>query len=156
LNEILAKHFSAALNEVGSLFYTKESFTNLSPIYGSTYPDYQGGVGTTLEVGATSGVAIETAAGIRTFSQNVRDNFLISIAGFRASTGDKATLLSSQRNSFRGAIQQAKHQPNTHIVFGSKTDKRLHSLFIEHLLRHQVEVYELARAVSQDGKQFEP
>lgn len=156
LNEILAKHFSAALNEVGSLFYTKESFTNLSPIYGSTYPDYQGGVGTTLEVGATSGVAIETAAGIRTFSQNVRDNFLISIAGFRAATDDKETFLNYQRDFFRSAIEQAKQQPNTHIVFGSKTDKSLNSLFIEHLLRHQVEVYELDRAFSQDGKEFEP
>lgn len=156
LNEILATHFSAALNSVGSLYYTKESFTNLSPIYGSTYPDYQGGVGTTLEVGSTSGVAIETAAGVRSFSQNVRDNFLISIAGFRAATDDKETFLNYQREFFKSAIEQAKGLPNTHIVFGSKTDKSLNSLFIQHLLRHHIEVYELDASYSQDGKQFEP
>lgn len=156
LNEILAKHFAAALNEVGSLYYTKESFTNLSPIYGSTYPDYQGGVGTTLEVGSTSGVAIETAAGVRTFSQNVRDNFLISIAGFRAATDDKETFLNYQREFFRSAIEQAKQLPYTHIVFGSKTDKSLNGLFIQHLLRHHIEVYELDDAFTQDGKEFEP
>lgn len=156
LNEILAQHFAKALNEVGSLYYTKESFTNLSPIYGSTYPDYQGGVGTTLEVGSTSGVAIETAVGVRTFSQNVRDNFLISIAGFRAATDDKETFLNYQREFFKSAIEQAKQLPSTHIVFGSKTDKSLNSLFIAHLLRHNIEVFELDAAYTQDGKQFEP
>ncbi len=156
LNDILAKHFSAALNSIGSLYYTKESFTNLSPIYGSTYPDYQGGVGTTLEVGSTSGVLIETAAGLRTFAQNLRDNFLISIAAVRAATDEKETFLKHQQEFFRSALTQADKLATKAIVFGSQTDKSLNSLFIEHLLRHHIDVYELPVSFSQDGKTFEP
>jgi hypothetical protein len=156
LNGILAKHFSAALNSIGSLFYTKESFTNLSPIYGSTYPDYQGGVGTTLEIGSTSGVVIETAAGLRTFSRNLRDNFLTSIAAVRAATDEKETFLKYQKDFFKSALSQADKLPAKHIVFGSVEDRSLNSLFVNHLLQHQIEVYELASSFSQDGKRFEP
>jgi hypothetical protein len=156
LNNILAKHFSAALNSIGSLYYTKESFTNLSPIYGSTYPDYQGGVGTTLEVGSTSGVVIETVAGLRTFSKNLRDNFLTSIAAVRAATDEKATFLNYQKDFFKSALSQADKLAVKHIVFGSKDDRSLNNLFVNHLLQHQIDVYELAASFSQDGKTFEP
>jgi hypothetical protein len=156
LNNILAKHFSAALNSIGSLYYTKESFTNLSPIYGSTYPDYQGGVGTTLEVGSTSGIVVETAAGLRTFSKNLRDNFRTSIAAVCAAADEKATFLNYQKEFFKSALAQAGKQAAKYIVFGGKDDKSLNSLFINHLLQHQINVYELADSFSQDGKTFEP
>ncbi|SEK40093.1 M14 family metallopeptidase [Parapedobacter koreensis] len=155
LNAILAKHFSASLNSIGSLYYTKESFTNLSPIYGSTYPDYQGGVGTTLEVGSTSGVVIETAAGLRPFSKNLRDNFLISIAAVRAATDEKDTFLKHQQEFFKSALTQADKLATKYIVFGSKTDKSLNNLFLEHLLQHHIDVYELTASFSQDDKTFE-
>jgi hypothetical protein len=156
LNDILAKQFSAALNGIGSLFYTKESFTNQSPIYGSTYPDYQGGVGTTLEVGSTSGVALETAAGLRTFSKNVRDNFLTSIAAVRAATEKKSVFLNYQKDFFKSALTQADKLGTKSIVFGSKEDKSLNSYFINHLLQHHINVYELTASFTQDGKKFEP
>lgn len=156
LNDILAKQFSSALNSVGSLYYTKESFTNQSPIYGSTYPDYQGGVGTTLEIGSTSGIVIETAAGLRTFSKNLKDNFLTSIAAVRAATDKKAVFLNYQKDFFKSALTQADKLDTKSIVFGSKEDKSLNSLFISHLLQHHINVYELTSPFTQDGKKFEP
>jgi len=156
LNDILAKQFSAALNSIGSLYYTKEGYTNYSPIYGSTYPDYQGGVGTTLEIGSTSGVALETAAGIRTFSKNVRDNFLTSIAAVRAATEKIPVFLNYQKDFFKSALTQADKLETKSIVFGNKKDKSLNSLFISHLLQHHINVYELTSSFTQDGKAFEP
>ncbi|MFZ4861265.1 M14 family zinc carboxypeptidase [Sphingobacterium sp. Mn56C] len=156
LTAILAKHFSAALDRIGSLYFTKESFTNLSPIYGSTYPDYQGGAGITLEVGGTSGVAVLTDAGVRTFSKNLRDNFEISIAGLRAATDEKETFLKEQRSFFESALTQADKLPYKTIVFGSKKDIGLNRAFLEHLLSHQIEVYTLPKAVTIDNKSFEP
>lgn len=156
LNDILARSFASALDAVGSLYFTKESFTNLSPIYGSTYPDYQGGVGVTLEVGSTSGVQIQTAAGIRTFAKNLRDNFLVGIAGFRAATDNKEVFLNYQKDFFKSALTHADKLSTKTIVFGSSTDKSLNNLFLDHLLRHNIEVFELQNTVSHQGKQFEP
>jgi hypothetical protein len=156
LNNILARYFSQALNSIGSLYYTKENFTNYSPVYGSTYPDFEGGVGTTLEVGSTSGVEIETEDGIRTFSQNVRDNFEVSIAAVRAAADEKKTFINHQKNFFKSALIQADKQPEKYIVFGNKEDKSLNSRFTDYLLTHRIEIYELKSAFSQDGKKFEP
>lgn len=156
LNDILARSFASALDAIGSLYFTKESFTNLSPIYGSTYPDYQGGVGVTLEVGSTSGVQIQTAAGIRTFAKNLKDNFLVGIAGFRAATDNKEVFLNYQKDFFKSALTHADKLANKTIVFGSSTDKSLNNLFLEHLLSHNIEVFELQNAVSHQGQQFEP
>jgi hypothetical protein len=156
LNNILAKYFSASLNKIGSLFYTKENFTNLSPIYGSTYPDYQGGAGTTLEIGSTSGVQLETPAGIRTFSKNLRDNFLTSIAAVRAATDERSVFLNHQKEFFKSALTQAEKLGTKYIVFGSKEDKSINNVLIDNLLQHQIQVYELTSSFSQDGKKFEP
>ncbi|MDR1343869.1 MAG: hypothetical protein LBJ39_00810 [Tannerellaceae bacterium] len=156
LNNILAKYFSAALDHIGSLYFTKQSFTNLSPIYGSTYPDYQGGVGTTLEVGSTAGIEIETDAGVRTFRKNLRDNFEISISALIAATDEKDVFLSHQADFFKSALSQAGKQADKYIVFGSKEDRNLNRLFISHLLQHKIEVYELPSSLTVDGRKFEP
>ncbi|MDR1667832.1 MAG: hypothetical protein LBS03_09120 [Bacteroidales bacterium] len=156
LNNILAKHFSQALNSIGSLYYTKEDFTNYSPIYGSTYPDFQGGVGTTLEVGSTSGILIETDAGIRTFSRNVLDNFLVSIAALRAATEEKAVFLNHQKDFFKSALTQADKQAEKYVVFGSREDRSLNSIFLHLLLQHKIEVYELTAPFTQGNRKFEP
>lgn len=155
LTAILADHFAAALNNIGSLYFTKESFTNLSPIYGSTYPDYQGGAGITLEVGSTSGVEVETEAGIRKFSRNLKENFEVSMAGLKAATEKRETFLKEQKNFFESALSQADKLPTKTIVFGDHSDDNLNRRFLEHLLNHHIEVYSLTKNVTLEGKTFE-
>lgn len=141
LTERLAQYFGKSLDSIGSFYFTKESFTNLSPIYGSTYPDYQGGVGITLEVGGTSGVSLETPFGIRTFAKNLRDNFVVGIAGFKAATDDPGLFINYQKAFFDSALKEADKLPYQAIYFGSQKDHGLNALFIEHLLAHKIEVY---------------
>lgn len=154
LHVALAKYFSKALDDIGSLYFTKEVFTNLFPIYGSTYPDYQGGAGTTLEVGTTSGVAIETDAGIRTFSRNIRDNFEVGVASVIAGLKEKEVFLSHQKEFFESALAEAEKRNEKAIVFGSEKDKNINRLFLNHLLQHNIKVYELTEDFSQDNKTF--
>jgi len=156
LNNTLAKYYSQALDQIGSLYYTKEDFDNIAPIYGSTYPDFHGGVGTTLEVGSTSGIEIETATGIRLFSQNIKDNLLTSIAAVKAAVAEKQLLLKHQKDFYSDALKLADKSPDKYIVFGDRKDKNLTNLFIQHLLEHQINVYELPHKFAQGGKEFEP
>jgi len=156
MHNLLARYFADALNNIGTLYYTKENFTNYSPIYGSTYPDFEGGIGSTLEIGSTSGVEIETDAGIRTFARNVRDNFEVSIAALRAGADDKDAFIRHQKDFFKSALTQADREAEKYIVFGSKDDLSLNRLFINLLLTHQIKVYELTAPFSQGDKRFEP
>ncbi|MCD8044928.1 MAG: M14 family metallopeptidase [Tannerellaceae bacterium] len=155
LNATLAGYYTKALDKTGSLYYTKEDFDNISPIYGSTYPDFQGGVGTTLEVGSTAGVEIETTTGIRQFSRNLRDNVQTSLAAIEAAYHEKELLLKHQEDFFAGAVALGNKQDYRYFVFGDKTDKNLTNLFLDHLLQHRIEVFELEKTYTQEGKTFE-
>jgi len=55
-NVTLAKYHAQALDSLGSLYYTREVFDNFSPVYGSTYPDFHGGVGVTVEQASSRGL----------------------------------------------------------------------------------------------------
>ena len=156
LNPILAKYYSQALDQIGSLYYTKEDFDNISPIYGSTYPDFQGGVGTTLEVGSSSGIEIETEVGIRTFSRNIKDNVVTSLVAIKAAIAEKDILFKHQKDFFTSALSLANKRADKYVVFGDKNDNNLTKLFLDHLLTHKIDVYELSGKFSQNGKDFEP
>lgn len=156
LNPLLAKYYSQALDQIGSLYYTKEDFDNISPIYGSTYPDFQGGVGTTLEVGSSSGVEIETEVGVRKFSRNIKDNVVTSLVVIKAAITEKDILLKHQKDFFTSALSLANKRADRYIVFGDKNDNNLTKLFLDHLLTHKIDVYELSNKFSQNGKDFEP
>lgn len=156
LNPLLAKYYSAALDEIGSLYFTKENFDNISPIYGSTYPDFQGGVGTTLEVGSSQGIEIETPVGVRTFARNIRDNVATSIATLKVAVEGKETLLKHQQDFFKSALALAARQEYKHIVFGDAEDLSLTQLFLDNLLRHRIKVYRLNKEFKQNGKEFKP
>ncbi len=156
LNPLLAKYYSQSLDKIGSLYYTKEDFDNISPIYGSTYPDFQGGVGTTLEVGSSAGIEIDTEVGVRKFSRNIKDNVVTSIVAIKAAVAEKDVLLKHQKDFFVSALTLANKNAEKYIVFGDKNDNSLNKLFLEHLLSHKIDVYELSSKYSQNGKEFEP
>lgn len=151
LNVILANYFGAELDKIGSLYFTKENYDNISPIYGSTYPDFQGGVGTTLEVGSSQGVEVESSLGLHRFAKNIRDNVRTSIGALKAGTDKKDVFLRHQQEFFKSAVTKGG---KGYIVFGSLDDKGATRLFLDNLLRHKIEVHQLTKDYSQGGKQF--
>ena len=151
LNVILANYFGAELDKIGSLYFTKENYDNISPIYGSTYPDFQGGVGTTLEVGSSQGVEVESSLGLHRFAKNIRDNVRTSIGALKAGTDKKDVFLRHQQEFFKSTVTKGG---KGYIVFGSQDDKGATRLFLDNLLRHKIEVHQLTKDYSQGGKQF--
>lgn len=151
LNVILADYFGAALDKIGSLYFTKENYDNISPIYGSTYPDFQGGVGTTLEVGSSQGIQVESSLGLHRFAKNIRDNVATSISALKAGTDKKNVFLRHQQEFFKSAVAKGG---KGYIVFGDNENKGATNLFLDNLLRHKIEVHQLTKDYSQGGKLF--
>jgi len=155
LNVKLAKYHAEALNSVGALYWTKEQFDNLSPIYGSTYPDFQGGVGITFEVGSSRGLAQESQQGVVTFPFTIRNHLLTGLATVRGAVLEKETILKHQKDFFRSALDDARKNPNKAFVFGNANDPTLTGKFLALLLQHKLEVYKLYESATYDGKRFE-
>jgi hypothetical protein len=153
-NAVLAKYQAAALDEIGSLYFTKENYDNLSPIYGSTYPKFYGGVGATFEEASSGGINRETTNGLLTFSFTIRNHLVTGLGTVRGAVAEKAGLFKLQKNFFQSALVDARANPAKAFVFGESRDESLTQKFLDLLLRHRVKVYELADNVAVDGKRF--
>ncbi|MFC7669046.1 M14 family zinc carboxypeptidase [Hymenobacter humi] len=155
LNVHMAKHFAKALDNLGSLYWTKEQFDNLSPIYGSTYPDFEGGVGITFEVGSSRGLAQEGTNGVVTFPFTIRNHVATGLATVRGAVEEKELYLRHQRDFFTSALSEAKKFPTKAYVFGNAQDATLTNKFLAVLLQHKVQVHELGKNVTLDKQSFE-
>ncbi len=166
LNVKLAKYFAKSLDNLGTLYWTKEQFDNLSPIYGSTYPDFTGGVGVTFEVGSSRGLAQETTngrdAGPRdagptvTFPFTIRNHVATGLAAVKGAVEEKDVYLKHLRDFFASALTDAQKFPTKAYVFGNTADENLTNRFLETLLQHHIQVYELPQRVTAENKNFAP
>ena len=154
LNVHMAKYFAKALDNLGSLYWTKEQFDNLSPIYGSTYPDFQGGVGITFEVGSSRGLAQESTNGVVTFPFTIRNHVATGLATMRGAVEEKTLYLKAQRDFFTSALTEARKFPTKAYVFGNAQDPTLTNKLLETLLLHHIQVHELGQNVTLDKQSF--
>lgn len=155
MNPLIAEYQTAALDELGELYWTKEIYDNISPIYGSTYPDMLGGVGSTFEVGSSRGLVQESTSGRVTFRSTIRRHLATGLATVRAAVAEKEKLFEYQRNFFESAIEQAEEQPVRAYVFGDAGDRTFTNKFLDLLQTHHLDVYALNRDMEVDGKSFQ-
>jgi ribosomal protein L12E/L44/L45/RPP1/RPP2 len=152
---ILAKYNAQALDEIGSFYFTKENYDNLSPIYGSTYPKFFGSVAATFEQASSRGILQESTNGPLTFAFTIRNHLATSFSTIRGAVAEKTGLFKVQKDFFKYALEQGSKNPAKAFVFGDSNDVNLTQKFLGLLLQHHVQVFDLADKVSQDGKNFE-
>lgn len=154
-NTTLARYHAEALDKIGSLYFTKEAFDNLSPIYGSTYPDFYGAVGVTFEQGSSRGLVQESTSGLVTFPFTIRNHLVTGLATVKGAVAEKENLFRLQKEFFRSAAAQGKAHTAKGYVFGDSRDVSLTQRLLGLVLRHRLNVYQLPADVTIDGKKFE-
>ncbi len=155
LNETFARYFSNGLNEIGSMYFTKEVFDGTYPGYGSSYPDLQGGLGILFEQASSRGHAQRQNSGEQlTFAFAIRNQYVSSIATLKAAVENKSILIDYQRNFFKSALTNAGKSGVKGYVFGDEQDKGRTNAFIDKLLLHKVKVFELGKDVVSNGHTF--
>ena len=152
---ILARYHAKALDDIGSFYFTKENYDNLSPIYGSTYPKFFGSVAATFEQASSRGVQQESSNGLVTFAFTIRNHLVTSFSTIRGAVAEKTGLFKVQKDFFKYALEQGQKNPAKSYVFGDSKDVNLTQKFLGLLLQHRIKVYELSDNYSQDGKTFE-
>lgn len=155
LNPMFAKYFSQALDEIGSLYFTKEQFDNTYPGYGSTYPDIHGGLGLVFEQASSRGHAQQSSTRVVTFPFTIRNHVRTSIATVKAAIENREALLKHQQDFFRSALDEGKKSAIKAFVFGDSKDISRTRAFADLLLKHQVETYHLAGDVTIGKTRFE-
>lgn len=155
-NVVLARYHAQALDDLGSLYFTRETFDNFSPVYGSTYPDFHGAVGVTVEQASSRGLVQDTANGPLAFPFTIRNQLQIGLATLRGAVAERAGLFDLQRSTFRTAVEEGRRHRHAGFVFGDPANPGLTRQTLDLLLQHRIEVRALAAPVSLDGVTFQP
>jgi hypothetical protein len=152
-----ADDWAASLDSLGALYFTKEVYDNTYPGYGSTYPNFLGGLGLVFEQASARGHAQESAHhGVLTFPFAIRNHVRTSLATVRVAVEERAVLQEYQREFFQTGLEEAERGRVGGWVFGDAYDPSLNRAFLDLLLRHRIEVRELSSPVSVDGRDFAP
>lgn len=141
LNTIFAKYFSKALDDIGSLYFTKEQFDNSYPGYGSTYPDIHGGLGLVFEQASSRGHVQQSSTKVVTFAFTIRNHLRTSLATVKAAVENREVLLKHQQDFFKTALDEGKKSSVKAYAFGDTKDMGRTRAFADLLLKHQIEVY---------------
>ncbi|WP_194850806.1 M14 family zinc carboxypeptidase [Nonlabens antarcticus] len=151
LTKEIGTYHAAALDKIGSFYYSEESFDDFYYGKGSTFPDVNGGIGILFEQASSRGHAQESVNGVLTFPFTIRNQFTAAMSTLAAANGMRSTILNYQAKFYKDAAKESK---NGSIIFGDSKDAGKTDAFAEVLLRHEIELKELTEDVKVDGKQY--
>jgi len=156
LTSAIAAYHARALEGIGSLYYSEESFDDFYFGKGSTYPDINGCIGILFEQASTRGHLQDSIHGLLDFPFTIRNQVTVSISTLRAALELRADLLAHQRDFYTSALQEARRSSVKAYVFGSPIDPVRNYEFLSTLRRHRIQVRELAEPVEAGGRSFSP
>jgi len=156
LTAAIGNYHAKFLDSIGSLYFTKEGYDDFYYGKGSTYPDINGAVGILFEQASSRGHLQETENGLLSFPFTIRNQFTTTLSTLAAANGLRKQMLDYQRSFFKDVMKEAESYPVKAFVFGDDKDKAKTQIFVEMLLRHQVDIYPVKSEINADGKTFKP
>lgn len=147
----IANFHANALDDIGSLYYSKENFDDFYYGKGSTFPDINGGVGILFEQGSSRGHAQESDNGLLTFPFTIKNQFVTALSTIDAGVALRTKLLNYQRQFYQDAAKEAKSGA---IVFGDEKDAAKAYHLAEILQQHNVKVHEIKNDFNHNQKKY--
>ncbi len=154
LTKQIATYHAKALDKIGSLYYSEESFDDFYYGKGSTFPDVNGGIGILFEQASSRGHIQESDNGLLTFPFTIRNQFTAALSTLEAANGMRETILNYQSSFFKNARNEAKKEGNKAIVFGDEKDAARTYHMAEILNRHNIKFHDIDNDFEVDGKRF--
>lgn len=154
INPRFAKYFARYMDQIGSLYWTKEVFDNSYPGYGSTYPDIHGGLGLVFETASSRGHVQSSQRGDITFAFTIRNHVVNSLATMEAALDNRIFMHDYLREFFESAVSEGAKDGAKNYVFGDEFDGSRNRLFVKFLLDHKIKVYENPADLTISGQAF--
>ncbi len=150
----IAKFHGEALDQIGSLYYSEESFDDFYYGKGSTYPDVNGAIGILFEQASSRALKREVVDGVLDYAFTIRNQFMTSLSTLKAAVNMRERLLRHQREFYREAPDVAKDLPVKGYVVSRNPARTRADALASLLLRHRIRLYELARDVEAEGRTY--
>ncbi|TDI70214.1 MAG: peptidase M14 [Bacteroidetes bacterium] len=154
LTDAIAQFHAEGLDRIGSQYYTRESFDDFFYGKGSAFPDINGSVGILFEQASSRALERDANDGVLHYAFTVRNQFAASLSTLAAGAALRTRLLTNQRDFYRESLVLAdKHPIKAYVVSLDRGRTRAQKL-AQLLQRHRVELYELSRDLSIDGRAY--
>lgn len=145
LTKKIAQYHAKEFDNIGSLYFTEETFDDYYFGKGSSYPDINSGVGILFEQAGFRGHLRETDNGLKSFSFAVKNQFSMTMSTLKAGLELKPELLDYQKEFYSTALTEAAKAPVKGYIFGENYDNTRLSLFVQLLQKHNIEVKNLTK-----------
>ena len=156
LTNQLAEYHAQALNNIGSLYYSKESFDDFYYGKGSTFPDITGAVGILFEQASSRALKTTTTSGELNYSFTIKNHFNASLGTLEGLWKMKDKFLTHQRNFYRDASKASIQFSTKGYLINTEYKNTNVRLLIDNLSRHQIKVYSIKKPYSSNNLKFEP
>ena len=158
LNQELTKNIGAfhakALDKIGSLYYSEESYDDFYYGKGSTFPDINGSIGILFEQASSRGHVQESANGLLTFPFTIRNQFTATLSTLEAANNMRGEILKYQSDFYKNARNEGAKQGNKAIIFGDEKDAAKTYHLAEILKRHNITFHEVKNDITLNGKKY--
>ena len=154
LTSKISKFHAKELDEIGSLYYSKEDYDDFFLSKGSAYPDINGGIGILFEQASSRGYSQNTENGLLTFPFSIRNQFKTAISTLKAANSLKVELLKYQMDFFSNSKLESEKKREKAIVFGNKKDITSTYKLLEVLRFHNIEIHNLKNDITINEKIF--
>ena len=152
LTKEIATYHAKALDKIGSIYYSEESFDDFYYGKGSTFPDVNGSIGILFEQGSSRGHAQETVNGVLTFPFTVRNQFTAALSTLEAAKSMRVKIKKYQQDFYRNAKRESAKTKA--IVFGDEKDAAKTYHLAEILKRHNIKFNEVKSDFTSKGKTY--
>ena len=145
LTRKIAQYHAKAMDGIGSMYYSEESFDDYYPGKGSTFPDLNGSVGILFEQASVRGHLRNTENGSMSFQFAIRNHVTTSLSTIKAAQELRGELLAYQHDFFTKAASLSTNDAVKAYVFTAGKDINKANSFLEVLNRHKIEVGKLTQ-----------
>ena len=152
LTKEIATYHAKALDKIGSMYYSEESFDDFYYGKGSTFPDVNGSIGILFEQGSSRGHAQETINGVLTFPFTIRNQFTAALSTLEAAKSMRVKIKKYQQSFYKNA--QKESAKTKAIVFGDEKDAAKTYHLAEVLKRHHIKFNEVKADFTSKGKTY--
>lgn len=142
----IAQYHAAYLDEIGSLYYSKEDFDDYFYGKGSTFPDAVGSIGILFEQASSRGHSQMTKFGRLDFPFTVRNQIRTSMSSIKAAADLRMELLQYKKDFFITAIEVADADPVRGYLCDFDGDLTRVAQFLYLLYLHEIQVYKTKTA----------
>lgn len=154
LTKLMAREHGKALDAIGALYYSGESYDDFYPGKASTYPDLNGSVGVLFEQASSRGFQQDTEHGRLTFPFTIRNQVTTSLSTLRTAASRRAEFLDYQAGFYREAMEAARTAKTQAYVFAAPGDRSRMAAFVTLLDRHRINHGWLAGDLTAGGHTF--